>query len=214
MAEKCGFPAPQDEENFAGYCHIWNKTGSIIDYNPLRGNLRLRPVRTTAPQRCRVFQPDHPAPETLTRCTMDVSAFLRQLTRQPSYQGQIVHLEQLPRRSAQYGQLRDSLHPALQAALRKEGIDRLFSHQAAAVNTALAGRHVVVVTGTASGKTLCYNLPVLEAILERPHGARPVSLPHQGAGAGSVALAGRAGLCNRRPARPGRLPVAGHRRHL
>ena len=99
---------------------------------------------------------------------MDVSSFLQQLTRQPSYQGQIVHLEQIARRSATYGNLRDSLHPALQAALRSQGIDRLFTHQAEAVNTALSGRHVVIVTGTASGKTLCYNLPVLEAILERP----------------------------------------------
>ncbi len=72
---------------------------------------------------------------------------------------------------------RDSLHPALQTALRREGIDRLFSHQAEAVNTALAGRHVVVVTGTASGKTLCYNLPVLEAILERPTARRIYLFP-------------------------------------
>ena len=99
---------------------------------------------------------------------MDVTAFLKQLMRQPFYQGQIVHREQIPRRSARYGALRDSLHPGLQASLRSQGIDRLFTHQAEAVNAALAGRHVVVVTGTASGKTLCYNLPVLETILERP----------------------------------------------
>jgi DEAD/DEAH box helicase domain-containing protein len=52
--------------------------------------------------------------------------------------------------------------------LRAQGIERLFTHQAAAVNAALAGRHVVVVTSTASGKTLCYNLPALQAILEQP----------------------------------------------
>jgi DEAD/DEAH box helicase domain-containing protein len=99
---------------------------------------------------------------------MDVTAFLTQLRRQSFYQGQIVHLEQIPRRSARYGQLDAPLHPDLQASLRAQGIERLFTHQAQAVNGARAGRHVVVVTSTASGKTLCYNLPVLEAILEQP----------------------------------------------
>ncbi len=100
---------------------------------------------------------------------MDVTTFLEHLKRQPFYQDQLVHLEQIPRRSAKYGVLRSSLHPALQRQLSQtQGIDRLFTHQAEAVNAALAGRHVIVVTGTASGKTLCYNLPVLEAILERP----------------------------------------------
>jgi len=99
---------------------------------------------------------------------MDVTAFLRHLRRQSFYQGQIVHLEQIPRRSAAYGALHAPLHLDLQASLRAQGIERLFTHQAEAVNAARAGRHVVVVTSTASGKTLCYNLPVLEAILEQP----------------------------------------------
>ncbi len=99
---------------------------------------------------------------------MDVQTFFRDLTGQPFYAGQIVHVEQIPRRSAKFGALRSPLHPDLQAQLRSEGIERLYSHQAEAVNAALAGRHVVVVTSTASGKTLCYNLPVLAAILEQP----------------------------------------------
>jgi DEAD/DEAH box helicase domain-containing protein len=99
---------------------------------------------------------------------MDVTAFLTQLQRQPFYQGQIVHLEQIARRSAKYGALDEPLHLDLQAGLRGQGIERLFTHQAEAVNAARAGRHVAIVTSTASGKTLCYNLPVLEAILERP----------------------------------------------
>jgi DEAD/DEAH box helicase domain-containing protein len=99
---------------------------------------------------------------------MDVTAFLTHLQRQPFYQRQIVHLEPIPRRSAKYGALSAPLHAELQAQLRAQGIERLFTHQAEAVNAARAGRHVVVVTSTASGKTLCYNLPVLEAILERP----------------------------------------------
>ena len=64
--------------------------------------------------------------------------------------------------------LPDDLQEDLALALRSRGIDRLYSHQTEARAAARAGRHVVVVTPTASGKTLCYNLPVLERILERP----------------------------------------------
>jgi DEAD/DEAH box helicase domain-containing protein len=99
---------------------------------------------------------------------MDITPFLSQLRRQPFYQGQIVHLEQIGRRSAKYSALGSPLHPDLHASLRSQGIERLFSHQAEAVNAARAGRHLAVVTSTASGKTLCYNLPVLEAILAQP----------------------------------------------
>jgi DEAD/DEAH box helicase domain-containing protein len=60
------------------------------------------------------------------------------------------------------------LHPGLVAALHSRGIDRLYSHQAEAWSAVRQGRHLVVVTPTASGKTLCYNLPVLQRILEAP----------------------------------------------
>jgi len=99
---------------------------------------------------------------------MDVHGFLAQLRRQPFYQDQIVHLEPIARRTARFGALAAPLPAELHASLHAQGIERLFTHQAAAVNAARAGQHLVVVTGTASGKTLCYNLPVLETILERP----------------------------------------------
>jgi DEAD/DEAH box helicase domain-containing protein len=70
--------------------------------------------------------------------------------------------------AAEFVELPDDLPQDLALALRSRGIDRLYSHQAVARAAAKAGRHVVVVTPTASGKTLCYNLPVLERILERP----------------------------------------------
>ncbi len=56
----------------------------------------------------------------------------------------------------------------LQAAYAEKGVAELYSHQAAAAEAVHAGRNVVVVTPTASGKTLCYNLPVLNAVLENP----------------------------------------------
>ena len=60
------------------------------------------------------------------------------------------------------------VHPRLGEVFRKSGITRLYSHQAEAMNAIRAGRDVVMVTPTASGKTLCYNLPVLQKILEEP----------------------------------------------
>ncbi len=71
-------------------------------------------------------------------------------------------------RSADYVELPDDLHAGLRAALAARGVDRLYSHQGLAYDAVRRGRHLVVVTPTASGKTLCYNLPVLQRILEQP----------------------------------------------
>ncbi|HQM72900.1 MAG TPA: DEAD/DEAH box helicase [Deltaproteobacteria bacterium] len=60
------------------------------------------------------------------------------------------------------------VHPRLKTVLEKRGLKRLYSHQAQAVELVRQGRDVVLVTPTASGKTLCYNLPVLQRILEEP----------------------------------------------
>lgn len=73
----------------------------------------------------------------------------------------------LPAREARYAPLPDDLDPRLVRALQARGIERLYSHQRQAWELVRAGRHLVVVTPTASGKTLCYNLPVLQAALER-----------------------------------------------
>lgn len=74
----------------------------------------------------------------------------------------------LPAKAAQPAPYPAALHPALQAMLAQRGIAQLYTHQAQAVELALAGQHLVVVTPTASGKTLCYNLPVLHALLNDP----------------------------------------------
>jgi DEAD/DEAH box helicase domain-containing protein len=60
------------------------------------------------------------------------------------------------------------LHPRLEAALTARGIDSLFAHQAESLAAARRGEHIVVATGTASGKTLAFNLPVLEALAAEP----------------------------------------------
>ncbi|MCE5228493.1 DEAD/DEAH box helicase [bacterium] len=80
----------------------------------------------------------------------------------------IVHWHTIPPQPARYAPFPEHLAPALRAALEKRGIDRLYTHQAEAIERTLAGEHVVVVTPTASGKTLCYNVPVLQRLIERP----------------------------------------------
>ena len=72
----------------------------------------------------------------------------------------------IPARSGEYAALPDDLAPQLAKALAGRGISRLYTHQAAAWTSVQAGHHTVVVTPTASGKTLCYNLPVLQAALQ------------------------------------------------
>lgn len=71
----------------------------------------------------------------------------------------------IPARPGRYARMPDDLDPRLRHALESRGIGRLYSHQAAAWDAVRAGEHLVVVTPTASGKTLCYNLPVLHAAL-------------------------------------------------
>jgi DEAD/DEAH box helicase domain-containing protein len=72
----------------------------------------------------------------------------------------------IPARPARHAPLPPELDPRLARALAARGIERLYSHQAESWGHVRAGRHTVVVTPTASGKTLCYNLPVLQAALE------------------------------------------------
>src|SRR6185437_14898660 len=74
----------------------------------------------------------------------------------------------LPAVPAQYAEFPKSTDTRLLAALKARGIERLYTHHAAAFEHVLAGHNVVTVTPTASGKTLCYNGPVLDAILKDP----------------------------------------------
>jgi len=97
-----------------------------------------------------------------------IAGALARLQSAPEYAGQIVHIEMLPAREARYEPLARPLPPPLQAILQQHGISGLYTHQARAIDAARDGENVLVATGTASGKTLCYNLPVLERILADP----------------------------------------------
>ncbi len=93
----------------------------------------------------------------------------------PAFQDCVVAHRVLPAEDPKYADLPDDLDPRLLPALASRGITQLYTHQRAAYDRVTAGKHTVVVTPTASGKTLCYNLPVLNAMLEDP-GARALYL--------------------------------------
>lgn len=99
---------------------------------------------------------------------MNADEFLRELRRDPDYRDQIEYVHEIPSRPAQYAEPNRPLHSVIERALRSQGIDRLYTHQADAINALRDQQDIVVVTGTASGKTLCYNVPVLEALLDDP----------------------------------------------
>lgn len=80
----------------------------------------------------------------------------------------IVTWKTLEAKEAQTVSLPDNLHSALTKALKSKGIENLYTHQKTAYEEIMAGNSVVAVTPTASGKTLCYNLPVLQSILSNP----------------------------------------------
>jgi DEAD/DEAH box helicase domain-containing protein len=106
------------------------------------------------------------APETLptpmTRAFGVVNGFLE---RDPTREI-ITAVRRFPARNAEFAEFPSWIHTDLVAAYKAKGVRQPYSHQAAAAEAVHDGKNVVIVTPTASGKTLCYNLPVLNAILE------------------------------------------------
>lgn len=81
-------------------------------------------------------------------------------------------------REAQFAAPAQPLHPNLETALQKLKINRLYSHQAESLDAVREGKQLALVTPTASGKTLCFNLPVLETVLQEiDRNKAPVVLP-------------------------------------
>src|SRR5580692_10392899 len=76
--------------------------------------------------------------------------------------------ETMPSTTAAYSDIPGSVHHAVTKALEARGAGRLYAHQARAIAAALAGQHVVISTPTASGKSLCFHVPVLQALSEDP----------------------------------------------
>ena len=95
---------------------------------------------------------------------LDFDDFISYLQSQEYYSGQITHIEHLPELNARYDNLEKPLRKRLQRWLDHNNI-KLWRHQAEAINAIRDGNNTVIATSTASGKSLCYNLPVLDTLL-------------------------------------------------
>ena len=91
---------------------------------------------------------------------------MKDLLTDEQYKDQISFWHTINEKEATYAPFPDDLHEQLRTALESRGISSLYSHQSEAYRTIRSGRNIVAVTPTASGKTLCYNLPVIQTILE------------------------------------------------
>ena len=99
---------------------------------------------------------------------MDVDAFLESLTSDPDYHEQIVHVHTVQAREAVWAELPGGLHEGVQGFLAGLGVERVYAHQAEAIGAALRGEDVLITTGPASGKSLCFQVPILQKFLEEP----------------------------------------------
>ena len=99
---------------------------------------------------------------------MNLQQLLERLRGTPDFMENVTHWETIPAREARYAPFPDTLDPRIPPVLAKRGVYRLYSHQREAYDAVAAGKDVCVVTPTASGKTMCYNLPVLSTILREP----------------------------------------------
>ena len=97
---------------------------------------------------------------------MNLIQILESFRADPAIAKNIAHWAELPPRAGEYDEYPEYLDPRLVRAFSQRGINRLYSHQRVAVDSIHAGRDTVIVTPTASGKTVCYNLPVLDAIMK------------------------------------------------
>jgi DEAD/DEAH box helicase domain-containing protein len=100
---------------------------------------------------------------------MALSSVLSTLRQDPAFMRCVTAWERIPARPARVAPWPVGLDPRLIVAARDRGIEQPYTHQAQAIEATLAGEHVVLSTSTASGKTLAYNLPVLNTLLNDPH---------------------------------------------
>jgi DEAD/DEAH box helicase domain-containing protein len=99
---------------------------------------------------------------------MTLEQILTTIREHPATARHVTTWHEIPAQPGRFVPIPPGVNPRLAEALRRTGIESLYTHQAEAFEVAQAGRHLVVVTPTASGKTLCYNLPVLNTLLDDP----------------------------------------------
>ncbi|MDX9753428.1 MAG: DEAD/DEAH box helicase [bacterium] len=105
-----------------------------------------------------------------------VETILESIQSEPELRNNITFWKTIPAQLPRYGPWPDLFAPAIRALLQKRGIEELYTHQSEAVARVLQGDHVIVVTPTASGKTMCYNLPVLHHLTQINPEARALYL--------------------------------------
>ena len=101
---------------------------------------------------------------------MQLAEILTALRRNKDFMQQVVAWERLPARTAQFDMPAVDLPAAIVEALRTRGVTGFFTHQAAAITAVSQSQNVVIATATASGKTLCYTVPVLHRLMQKPKG--------------------------------------------
>ncbi|MFQ5631616.1 MAG: DEAD/DEAH box helicase, partial [bacterium] len=99
---------------------------------------------------------------------MNLPQVLDKLRTDPKFMRNVTYWKDEPAREARFDAFPQNMSPVLQKALEARGIRKLFTHQAQAVEQILSGENVIIVTPTASGKTLCYNIPIINKMLDDP----------------------------------------------
>ncbi len=122
-----------------------------------------------------------------TYAPAEPGAVLAELLTEPSLARGVVHHAVLPPRAAQHSTFPDWLDPRIVAGLDRRGIQRPYTHQAEAIEAAHGGQDIVIVTPTASGKTLCYAIPILQAIADDPAARALLLFPTKALGQDQVA---------------------------
>jgi len=110
------------------------------------------------------------------RAQRGVDDVVQALSADPELGARFVHWHDAPPRPGRSVPLPEGLDPRLRAVLEARGLTELYEHQARAIEHALAGRDVLIATPTASGKTLCYTVPIVQALLTSNGAARALCL--------------------------------------
>jgi len=108
---------------------------------------------------------------------IDFGKLVEEWAANPDLGGELVHHRLVNGRKARYETLQPPISGPLAARLAEIGVTRLYRHQARAITKIRDGIHVVLVSGTASGKTLCYQIPIVERILEQPKSTALLMFP-------------------------------------
>ena len=106
---------------------------------------------------------------------MNLEQLIGRLKKTPSFMENVTHWETIPAKEASFAPFPAELDNRLPPVLAQRGVYKLYSHQREAFDLAATGKDICVVTPTASGKTMCYNLPVLNAILKNNDARAPPS---------------------------------------